>query len=384
MSDLGLGRYPAPTATIDLSAIRHNVRLLRAHAGHAGVMAVVKADGYGHGAVAVARASIEAGAAEIGVATIGEALQLRRADIRSPILCWLHSPGAPYRAALHANIRLGVSSVGQLQEVVAAAHAEGTRAEVDVKLDTGLHRNGSPAGEWPTLMSELVRAERSGSVIVRGLFSHLACADEPGHSSIDLQREALLAGITLARNAGLNPTVNHLANSAATLTRPDTRFDLVRTGIALYGLTPISVPGNFGLRAAMTLTTPIASVRTVAAGDAVSYGHTWVATQRTNVALIPLGYADGVPRALSGRFSVTIGGRRYPAVGRICMDQFLVDLGPGHSAITAGTEVTLFGPAESGAPVLQEWANALDTIQYELVTGVRGRVTRRYVKQEAP
>jgi alanine racemase len=212
-----------------------------------------------------------------------------------------------------------------------------------------------------------------------GIFSHLACADEPKHASIAMQRDALVNAIALAHHAGLTPQTNHLANSAATLTRPDTHFDLVRTGLALYGLSPLFAPGDFGLRPAMTLTAPVAAVRSLGAGETVSYGLSWRAAQQTRVALIPLGYADGIPRALSGKFSVMIAGRSYPSVGRICMDQFLVNLGSGQSAITAGTPAILFGPEGLGTLPLQDWAKTLDTIPYELVTAIRGRVRHQYL-----
>ncbi|WP_022883621.1 alanine racemase [Glaciibacter superstes] len=383
------GTIEGPTGTIDLAAVRHNIEVLRRHAGPANVMAVVKADGYGHGAIDVARASVEAGATELGVATVGEALELRSAGIRAPVLCWLHAPDAVFRDAIAADVRLGISSVEQLRAAVGAATDTGRRAEIDLKLDTGLNRNGAALTEWPALMAEAVDAETAGSITVRGVFSHLACADEPSHPSSVAQRAAFVAGLDAARMAGLSPPVSHLANSAATLTRPDARFDLVRAGIAIYGLSPVPALGTFGLRPAMTLSAPVIMVKHLRAGDAVSYGHTWTAKQDTTVALLPIGYADGVPRALSGRIEVLIDGVRYPAVGTICMDQLVVDLGHNRNAVAVGSEAVLFGGQEPGrpeqaapgpaAPTLQEWADLLGTVHYELATGIRGRVERRYI-----
>lgn len=368
---------PAVLATIDLAAIRHNVALLRERAGGAAVMVVVKADGYGHGAAACARAALQAGASEIGVATIDEALALRRAGIRAPILAWLHASTAQFREALEADIALGVSSLAQARAVRELAATRARPARVDVKLDTGLARNGVAFDDWAPVMRELAAAEQEGGLRVRGLFSHLACADEPGHPSIDAQAARFRQGVELARSLGLTATVNHLANSAAALTRPDLAFDLVRAGIASYGLSPIPGLGDLGLRPALSLTARIALTKRIGRGDGVSYGHSWTAERASTVALVPMGYADGLPRALSGRLSVRIGGRRYPAVGRICMDQFLVDLGDNPAGIRAGDVATLIGPTALDN-TLQGWADELGTISYELATLLRGRAARAH------
>ncbi|WP_082717065.1 alanine racemase [Microterricola viridarii] len=368
---------PAVVATIDLAAIRHNVALLRQRAGGAAVMVVVKADGYGHGAAECARAALQAGAREVGVATIDEALALRRAGIRAPILAWLHASDAQFRAALEADIALGVSSLAQARAVRAIAATLGRPVRVDLKLDTGLARNGAQAEQWAPIMRELAAAEREGGLRVHGLFSHLARADEPLHPLIDEQAARFRQGVALARRLGLAPTANHLANSAAALTRPDLAFDLVRAGIASYGLSPIPQLGDLGLRPALSLGARIALTKRIGAGDGVSYGHAWTAERAGTVALVPMGYADGLPRALSGRFSVRIGGRRYPAVGRICMDQFLVDLGDNPDGIQAGETATLLGPSALDG-TLQGWADELGTISYELATLLRGRTARAY------
>ena len=366
-----------PTAEIDLDAIAHNVRILREHAGSAQVMAVVKADAYGHGAVEVGRAALAAGAAELGVTTVGEALDLRRAGITAPVLAWLHPPGTEFAAALAADVQIAVSSTGQLDAVLAAARETGVTATVSVKIDTGLNRNGVTAADFPALVTALGRAVAEGAARVRGLMSHLSHGDEPGHPNNDRQAAALRAALEVARRGGVPFEIAHLANSPATLGRPDLAFDLVRPGVAMYGLDPIGRDG-FGLIPAMTLKAPVLSVKSVRAGDGVSYGHAWTAPVDGSVALIPLGYADGVFRGLSGRMDVAINGRRYRNVGRICMDQFVVDLGPGPVDVGVGDEAILFGPGTSGEPTAQDWADLLGTIHYEVVTSPRCRVVRTY------
>lgn len=367
-----------PAAVVDLGAIAHNVGTLRECAHSAQVMVVVKADGYGHGAAAVARAAIAAGAAELGVATIEEALDLRGGGVTAPVLAWLHPPGTDFAAALRANVQLGVSSLRQLDDVLAAARQENTTASVTVKVDTGLNRNGVAAADFPDLVAALGRGVAEGALHSRGIMSHLACADEPAHPTNDLQAKCFTDLIALARRAGVIFEVAHLANSPATLTRPDLAFDMVRPGIAAYGLNPVPEHGDAGLIPAMTLTAPVAMVKAVRAGAGVSYGHTWIADRDTTVALIPLGYADGVFRTLSGRFEVTIHGRRRPNIGRICMDQFVVDLGPGATDVVEGDEAVLFGPGARGESTAADWAELLGTIHYEVVTSPRGRVARVY------
>ena len=233
--------------------------------------------------------------------------------------------------------------------------------------------------ELPELLTDLTTAHAEESVHLVGLFSHLARADEPTHPVIDVQAGRLRDAAAQLRAAGLDPEIVHLANSAATLTRPDLRFDLVRPGIAVYGLSPVPELGDLGLRPAMTLRTRVALVKDVAAGEGVSYGHTWHAPADTRVALLPVGYADGVPRTLSNRFEVLLGGRRRPVVGRVCMDQCVVDCGPDGGGVAEGDTAVLFGPGDDGEPRAQDWADTLDTIHYEIVTGVRGRVVRSYV-----
>jgi alanine racemase len=366
-----------PEAVVDLAAIAHNVGILREHAGGAAVMAVVKADGYGHGAAEVGRAALAAGAAELGVATVGEALALRRAGITAPVLAWLHPPGTDFAPAVAADIQIAVSSVRQLDDLLDAVNRTGTTASVTLKVDTGLNRNGAK-DEIPELLTALRRAGAGEAVRIHGLMSHLARGDEPAHPTNDLQAQRLTALAEDARNQGVPFAAVHLSNSPATLTRPDLAFDMVRPGVAVYGLNPVPAGGDLGLVPAMTLRCPVTMVKTVRAGEGVSYGHTWIADRDTSVALLPIGYADGVFRALSGRLEVLINGRLRPGVGRVCMDQFMVDLGQGPADVAVGDEAVLFGPGTAGEPTAQDWADLLGTIHYEVVTSPRGRVTRTY------
>jgi alanine racemase len=369
---------PGPTAEVDLGAIAHNVHVLREHAGSAAVMVVVKADGYGHGATPVARTALAAGAAELGVATVAEALALRNDGITAPVLAWLHAPGTDFAAALSADVQIAVSSLEQLNDLIDAARRTGATAVATLKVDTGLSRNGVAATDLPKVLVALAHAVTEGTLRARGIMSHLAHGDDPGNPMNDQQAARLREARALAREYDVDFEIAHLSNSPAAMTRPDLAFDLIRPGIAIYGQTPIPALGNMGLRPAMTLKAPVAMVRPIKAGDGVSYGHTWIAERDTTLALIPLGYADGIFRSLSNRLEVSINGRRRPGVGRVCMDQFLVDLGPGPVDVSVGDEAILFGPGDSGEPTTQDWADLLGTINYEVVTAPRGRITRVY------
>lgn len=363
---------------VDLDAIAHNVRILREHAGDAAVMIVVKADGYNHGAVEVGRAALAAGAAELGVTTISEAVQLREAGITAPILTWLNNSDADYGAGIAADIEIGVSSLTQLRGVEAAARRLGRTATLTLKVDTGLNRNGVSVTEYRDVLTALRGLVDEQVVRFRAIFSHLAHADEPHHPIIDVQRDRFVEAIAVAKEYGLEPEITHLANSAATLTRPDLAFDMVRPGIAVYGLSPVPELGDFGLRPAMTFQAEVSLVKRVAAGEGVSYGHEWIAPHDTTVALIPAGYADGVWRRLGGRFDVWVRGARRPSIGRVCMDQLVIDLGENLDGVTEGDTAVLFGTGEGGQPHAQEWADLLETIHYEVVCAPRGRAVRRF------
>ena len=373
-------------ARIDLDALRSNVRRLREIAAPAQVMAVVKADAYGHGMVPCARAALEAGATWIGTAVPEEALELRAAGIDAPILTWLHAPGDDFAALVHAGIDIAVSGQWALHAILEAVEHIGRPARVQLKADTGLGRNGAQPLDWPLIVDEAVKAERDGLLRVTGVWSHFACADEPGHPSIARQLTAFHEALAYAEAAGVHPEVRHMANSPATLSVPESHFDLVRTGVAMYGLSPaaeLGRPADHGLRPVMTLVARLASVKRAPAGHGVSYGHTYHTSAETRLALIPAGYADGIPRAASGLGPVSIGGRRYTIAGRVAMDQFVVDLGPGAESASepesrVGDEAVLFGPGDDGAPTVQDWAQAIDTIGYEIVTRIGPRVPRVY------
>ncbi|MFJ5706298.1 MULTISPECIES: alanine racemase [unclassified Streptomyces] len=369
-------------AEIDLGALRANVRALRARvAPHVRVMAVVKADAYGHGAERCARAALDAGAEWLGTATPQEALALRAAGITGvPVLCWLWTPGDPWDEGIEAGLDMAVSGRWALDEVTAAARRTGGTARIQLKADTGLGRNGCQPADWPELVAEALKAEKAGLVKVTGLWSHFACADEPGHPSIAAQLEVFRSMLDYAEKAGVEPEVRHIANSPATLTLPEAHFDLVRPGIAMYGVSPapeLGTSAELGLRPVMSLKASVALVKEVPPGHGVSYGHHYVTGGETTLGLIPVGYADGVPRHASGRGPVLVDGRVRTVAGRVAMDQFVVDLGGDRPA--PGTEAVLFGSGEHGEPTAQDWAEAADTIAYEIVTRIGARVPRVYV-----
>ena len=372
---------PRAEALVDLAAIRHNVAVLRAAAPGAELMAVVKADGYGHGAVRVAEAALAAGASWLGVCTLEEAAELRNAGITAPLLSWLHLPDEDFADAVAADVDLSVASRAHLAAVAAGARRAGLPARVHLKVDTGMSRNGAQPAAWDDLLDDVAKAAADGHVEVVAVWSHLANADVPGHPTLDVQAGRLTAAWQAARERGFTP-IRHLANAAATLTRPDLHFDLVRPGIAVYGLDPLGrPPAESPLRPAMTLRGRVALVKRVPAGEGVGYGHVWTTPCESTLALIPVGYADGVPRNLgrAGRMRVLLGDALRPVVGRVSMDQVVVDCGDG-VGVREGDTAVFFGPGEDGEPTAQDWADELGTIHYEIVTGVHSRrVTRTYI-----
>ncbi|MBC2864117.1 alanine racemase [Streptomyces mexicanus] len=374
-------------AEIDLAALRANVRTLRARASGAALMAVVKADAYGHGAVPCARAAVAAGATWLGTATPEEALALRAAGLTPEqvrVMCWLWSPGGPWREAVEADVDVSVSGLWALAEVREAARAAGRPARVQLKADTGLGRNGCQPADWPELVAQALRAQAEGLVRITGLWSHFACADEPGHPSIAAQLARFREMTAYAEGEGVRPEVRHIANSPATLTVPESHFDLVRTGIALYGLSPspeLGVPADFGLRPVMTLSASLALVKHAPGGHGISYGHHYVTPGETTLGLVPVGYADGIPRHASGSGPVLVGGKWRTVAGRIAMDQFVVDLGGDEPEV--GSQAVLFGPGDRGEPTAEDWAQAAGTIAYEIVTRIGTRVPRVYLHEDA-
>ncbi|MDT0274985.1 alanine racemase [Blastococcus goldschmidtiae] len=362
---------------VDLDAIAANTAVLRERVGRP-LMAVVKADGYGHGLVPAARAVLAGGADCLGVAVVAEALALRAAGVTAPVLAWLNGPGTDVAAALAADVELSVSAGWGLDEVLAAARAAGRPARVHLAVDTGLSREGATPDDWPGLVAAAARAQADGELAVVGLWSHLAYADAPTHPTIGAQVRVFEEAVAVARDAGLTDARRHLANSAATIALPGTWFDLVRPGIALYGLDPMGGdPRQHGLRPAMTVRAQVAHTKRVPAGAGVSYGHTYSTERETTLALVPVGYADGIPRAVGNRAPVLAAGEQRRIAGRVCMDQFVLDV--GDDGIAPGDDVVLWGPGDDGEPTAQQWADAGDTIHYELVTRVGGRFSRRYV-----
>ena len=368
-------------ATVDLDAISRNVEVLREHAGSAAVMAVVKAEGYGHGLVPSARAAINGGASWLGVAQLSEAMILRESGITAPMLSWLHIPGSDFAGAIIADIDLSVSALWSLAEVADAARRLGRTARIHLKVDTGLGRNGAFGDDWQTLLPAARRLEAEGLVRIVGVWSHFVYADEPTHPTVRLQEERFAEAVRDAERAGCDLEVRHIANSAAILTNSGAAFDLVRPGLAVYGLSPVPLLGNpqsFGLTPAMTVTADLAITKRIPAGQGLSYGHQYVTRQDTTVGLVPIGYADGIPRNATNVGPLSVAGTRHTVAGRVCMDQFVVDLGPSSDA-KAGDPVVLFGSGESGEPTAQDWADATGTISYEILSRVGSRVPRVYV-----
>ncbi len=361
-------------AVIDLGAIAANVAALRQRVRGSQVMAVVKADGYGHGMVPAARAALAGGASWLGVADPAEGLALRRAGITAPVLC-LMAVGEP-ADAIAAGIDVTAGSAASVAAVAAASRRAGVAARVQLEADTGLGRGGATRADWPGLVDAALEAQASGLVRVTGLWSHFACADMPGHPSVAAQLAAFGDAVALAEKAGVTPEVRHIANTAAGITVPQSRLDLVRFGGAVYGLSTLPGGAPGWLRPAMTLRARLALVKRVPPGSGVSYGHRHVTARETTLGLVPLGYADGVPRAAAGLPLVGARGRRWPIAGTVCMDQFVVDF--GDEPVAAGDEVVLFGPGDGGEPTAQDWGEALGTISYQIATGIGARVPRTY------
>jgi alanine racemase len=363
-------------ASVELGAITSNIAALRAHVAPAAVMAVVKANGYGHGAVPAARAALRGGADWLGVVHVAEALEIREAGIDVPLLCLMAIGSDDHAAAVAANVDLAAGSAAMVRRLAAAAEVAGRPARVHLKADTGLSRGGATAADWPAALAAARQARDEGSIVVVGVWSHFASADEPGNPSIEAQLAAFKEALAVAESAGITPQVRHIANTAAALDVSQARYDLVRIGGGSYGLATLPGGAPAWLRPAMTLRARLALVKRVPAGTGVSYGHRYTTTRETTLGLVPLGYADGIPRAAAGLPLVAARGRRWPIAGTVCMDQLVVDF--GEEPVTEGEEVVLFGPGDDGEPTAQEWGEALGTISYEVVTGIGGRVPRSH------
>ncbi|UCR88610.1 alanine racemase [Mycetocola spongiae] len=367
------------TARVDLAAIAGNVRAFIHEMAPSRVLIVVKADAYGHGALPVARAAQDAGAHWIGTADLREALALREGGITAPLLCWLHGPDTNFAAAVAADICVAVSSLAQLRAMAAAAGD--TAAHVQLKLETGLSRNGAEPHAWAALFAEAAALEAAGTLRVSGIMSHLSNTDAPSDAA---QLALFNRGVAEARAAGLSPELTHIAATAGALTLPEARLGMVRIGIGTYGVSPFedATPTLPGLRPAMTLGAPVIAVRRVPAGTGISYGYTQRTERETTLALIPLGYADGLPRHASGRALVNINGKNYPLRGRIAMDQCVLEI--GEDAVSVGDRAVVFGDPATGVPSAWDLAHAAESIGYEIITRIGPRVIREYVSEGTP
>jgi alanine racemase len=355
-----------PRLDIDHEAIAANARLFARRTPGA-LMAVVKADGFGHGAVEVAGTALANGASWLGVTSLDEATELRRAGLGAPMLSWLNPVDADFGAAIADDIDLAVPSREHLDAVV----RYGLGARIHLHLDTGMARDGAAPEDWAALCRAARRAEQAGRVRVVGVMGHLCCADDPADPDNATGRARFVWGLEMARRTGLRPPLRHLAATSATLTDPLSHHTLSRVGAGLVGIDPTHTTR---LRPAMTLTAPVVGVRAVRAGTTVGYGSTWTAPRRTHLALLPLGYADGLPRATTGRAEVLLRGRRCPVVGRISMDQVVLDVGDHPPEL--GETAVVFGPGAANEPTVAEWAAWADTIEHEIVTGIGARVSR--------
>lgn len=361
-------------AFVDLNAIEANVTAFTRRAGSAAVMAVVKADGYGHGAVAAARAALAGGASWLGVVQVREALELRDAGIDAPVLCLMAIGADDHVAAIARGVDVSAGSAEMVRALAAAAREAGRTARVHLKADTGLNRGGAVQDDWPSVVEAALDAQAAGDVNAVGLWSHFASSDEPGDRSIAAQLAVFRDAVEKAEKAGITPEVRHIANTAATIDVPEARYDLVRVGGGVYGLSTLPGGAPSWLTPAMTLRAHVIQVKRVPAGSGVSYNHRYVTPRETTLGLVPLGYADGIPRAATNQPLVFARGRRRQIAGTVCMDQFVIDFGDDEVAV--GDEVVLFGPGNDGEATAQEWGERLGTISYEIVTGIGPRVPR--------
>ena len=358
-------------ALVDLSAIKHNVELLKERSG-TNLLAVVKADAYGHGLIPVAKAVLSAGATYLGVALLEEAVALREAGITAPILAWLVQPGSDFAEGIELDIEIAVASLAALQDISAAAKSK--KARIHLEVDTGMTRGGF-LNEWNLLTADDLKA-----VEVVGIFSHFARADEPAEKQNSEQLERFNAAVSHLNSLGHTNVIRHLSNSAATLKNSAASFDMVRTGIAMYGLSPdvqtLGDSNSLGLRPAMQLRAALYLVKDVPAGSPVGYGATQSTTVDTKLGVVAMGYADGIPR-IARTAGVWINGKRAPIIGRVSMDQFVVDLGADSKA-RSGDWVTVFGNGSHGEYTADDWGLASQSINYEIVTRLGPRVPRIY------
>ncbi len=367
------------TLTIDLDAIVHNYLTMAART-EAAVLPVIKANAYGHGMVEVAKALEAAGCGGFAVADVAEGLALREAGVTAAVLAWLHDPEDDFVAAVANDIDLGIANLDQLQKAVAAAETSGETAHLHLKIDTGLGRNGSSVEEWPALLAETAKAVATGKAQVIAIFSHLSST---GETEDLVQVERFKLALEIAEAEGIEYEFAHLTASDGSLAYPDAHFSMIRVGIALYGLDPFSknTAAEYGLRPSMTASAKVVQTKRVPAGTGVSYGYLHTTTKETTLALVPVGYAEGLPRNATGKAKVSINGKSYPILSRIAMDQFVLDVGDDN--VRVGDDVILFGDPAKGHPSVDDLADAADTINYEIVTRMGGRFKRVYLGAKA-
>ena len=351
-------------------AISHNVATLRRATPATEVMVVVKANGYGHGAVTAARAAVTGGATWLATADLTEALSLRHEAVTTPLLAWLWSPLDDVSSAIEQGIDIGVSSLAHLRRVAQSAHSADP-AMVHLKVDSGLGRGGVEPQAWQAVVDEVVALQHRGVVRLRGVFSHLA-----GESAESDRAQAVVfdEALQVLRSRGVEPELVHLANSQGALRTPELSYDMVRIGIAAYGMPVSPAHETLGLRPAMRLSGQVILTKRLPAGHGVGYDHTYRTERETTVALLPLGYADGIPRSASSAGPVVLGGVRHTLAGRVSMDQVTVDI--GDQDVRVGEWAVFWGDPADGEPSAMEWARVCHTISYELLTGVGSRVPR--------
>lgn len=374
--------------TVDLSAVSDNVKALKKRSAAPFFMAVVKGNAYGHGLVEVARTAVAAGADWLGTAQLSEAIALRKAGVTTPILSWLYLASQTSGAiteALENDVDVSLGSASQLEVLAAAARRLGRPAVVHLELDSGLSRGGARVEDWAGLVSRAREAELDGALRVRGIWTHLAWADVPAHPGNASAAAEFEDAVRLATDAGLAPELRHVASSANILDRPEFHFDMVRAGLAIYGLAPADhlVPADFGLRPALSVTAPLVMIKKVPAGTGISYEHQAITHEPRYLGLIPLGYADGIPKGISGRPVVSIAGRRVPVIGKVCMDQFMVDLGPDATGIEVGDTAVLFGDPAAGAASADDWGAAIGSHGDEIINRIAPRLPRAYARGNA-
>ncbi len=369
---------PHCTAVIDLGALAENVSTLVKRIDGPELMAIVKADAYGHGLIPCARAAIAGGATWLATALLSEAIALREAGIREPVLAWLYTADDRFMECISRDIDIAVNSIGSLRAISSAAYNVNRRARVHIKVDTGLSRNGVTADDLDALIVEL--GKHSETIEVVGVMSHFAYADEPTNPTIAKQIAVFTESVDKLTAAGFELQVRHLSNSAATLGLPNTYFNLVRPGVALYGVSPgeqVGTPAEHMLKPVMTLRSSVVLLKNVPSDTGVSYAHQYHTSSDTRLALIPVGYADGIPRAASNKGPVLLNGRTFTIAGRVCMDQFVLDV--GDLDVSVGDEVVLFGDPSRGEPSAEDWGSAAGTIGYEIITRIGPRVVREYI-----